>query len=61
MDKLVSGVPYRWGGYFKELTTFTTRQEAGDLTGSICTCRSKSLNYCVMSDPEPVGLDCSGL
>ncbi|MDE4555496.1 hypothetical protein CN159_16005 [Sinorhizobium meliloti] len=57
----VTGVPYRWGGYFKELSTFINRQQQGHPTGDVCTCRSNKLSYCVVqTNPAPTGLDCSG-
>lgn len=51
----ISSMPYRWGGWdsvdgFKIATT----KAAGDT----CTCRSSSLDYCVV--PGSKGIDCSG-
>jgi hypothetical protein len=54
--KSVTGIPYRWGGYHKELADWSKQQEAGALAGNVCTCRTG--NYCIVSGA--IGLDCSG-
>lgn len=58
MNKIVSGIPYRWGGYFRELSEFDTQLKQGRILGDVCTCRDPERNYCVES--KSLGLDCSG-
>ena len=58
IGKTIGPMPYRWGGSDTP-KTFKARIEGGALAGSICTCRSPELDYCLVS--EAAGVDCSGL
>jgi len=55
LEKTVTGIPYRWGGYASSLNTFKKHLEDGRLAGSDCTCRNGNCVY-----PGATGLDCSG-
>jgi hypothetical protein len=57
-EKEVIGIPYRWGGYFRNLSSYDTRLDQGYLAGDVCTCRKSSLGYCIVRQSR--GLDCSG-
>ena len=57
-EKEVIGIPYRWGGYFRNLSSFNKRLDQGYLAGDVCTCRKSSLGYCIVKHAR--GLDCSG-
>lgn len=56
--QLIQSIPYKWGGYFRRLSTFNRHLQNGKLAGDICTCRSASLNWCLVYNAT--GLDCSG-
>ncbi|RBJ82298.1 peptidoglycan endopeptidase [Pseudomonas sp. MWU12-2534b] len=55
LEKEVTAIPYRWGGYASSLETFRKHLDDGKLAGSDCTCRNAD---CVYSGAT--GLDCSG-
>ncbi|VVM45297.1 hypothetical protein PS684_00223 [Pseudomonas fluorescens] len=55
LDKEVTAIPYRWGGYASSLETFKKHLNDGRLAGSDCTCRNADCVY-----PGATGLDCSG-
>jgi hypothetical protein len=55
LNKKVTGIPYRWGGYMSSLNTFARHLDAGRLAGDDCTCRHANCVY-----PNSTGLDCSG-
>ncbi|WP_110972515.1 NlpC/P60 family protein [Pseudomonas huaxiensis] len=55
LEKEVTAIPYRWGGYASSLDTFRQHLSDGRLAGSDCTCRSSNCVY-----PAATGLDCSG-
>lgn len=55
LDKNVTGIPYRWGGYMSSLDSFTRHLDAGRLAGDDCTCRQANCVY-----PNSTGMDCSG-
>lgn len=55
LEKEVTAIPYRWGGYAKSLDVFKKHLDDGKLAGSDCTCRNAN---CVYSNAT--GLDCSG-
>jgi hypothetical protein len=57
-NKQVIGIPYKWGGYFQELSYFAKAMKQGKILGDVCTCRDSNRNYCVRY--ESLGLDCSG-
>jgi len=56
--RTVKSVPYRWGGYYRELVTFQKKLDLGLLAGDVCTCRESRYNYCIVD--QSAGLDCSG-
>ena len=58
IHKTVSGIPYKWGGYFRDLSYFKNKLKQGRILGDVCTCRAPERNYCVES--QSLGLDCSG-
>jgi hypothetical protein len=55
LEKEVTAIPYRWGGYAKSLDVFKKHLDDGRLAGSDCTCRNANCVY-----PDSTGLDCSG-
>lgn len=55
LNKNVTGVPYRWGGYMSSLDSFAKHLDAGRLAGDDCTCRNANCVY-----PNSTGMDCSG-
>ncbi|CAI8886420.1 NLPC_P60 domain-containing protein [Pseudomonas sp. IT-P44] len=55
LEKEVTAIPYRWGGYASSLDTFKQHLNDGRLAGSDCTCRNSNCVY-----PGATGLDCSG-
>ncbi|MBD63727.1 MAG: hypothetical protein CME62_00845 [Halobacteriovoraceae bacterium] len=52
------GIPYKWGGYFLDLRTFTNGVLDGKATGDVCTCGDPKRGYCITGGT--IGLDCSG-
>ena len=59
VNKTIKAIPYKWGGYFQELSYFQKKlNNEGVILGDVCTCRDAERNYCVV--PQSLGLDCSG-
>lgn len=57
MGKIVTGLPYKWGGY-TSAERFISHMDEGRLAGDSCTCRDPEYDYCIV--PEASGIDCSG-
>lgn len=53
----IGPMPYKWGGGDTP-DTFRVRANLGALAGDVCTCRSATYNYCLVT--TSIGVDCSG-
>ncbi|MAZ49722.1 MAG: hypothetical protein CME65_14265 [Halobacteriovoraceae bacterium] len=56
--KTLKSIPYKWGGYFLSLDSFTEGLSENKLAGDVCTCSDSSRGWCI--NQETIGLDCSG-